>query len=181
MDTLIVISTIVGILSSIATSIGIWFIARQIADARRFTKTQFIYSLEQDFQKFGKTYTHLLPSGNWSSDGVGPQTEEDRYELSEYLGFFGRIKLLIDNKVIDLKTIDRLYAYRFFLIVNNTHIQRDILYKKGDYFLAVFSLHSQWYYYRKLSQQKIVNDVYNLFLYDQQQYQIYVNMYNSLK
>jgi hypothetical protein len=160
MDTLIVISTIVGILSSIATSIGIWFIARQIADARRFTKTQFIYSLEQDFQKFGKTYTHLLPSGNWSSDGVGPQTEEDRYELSEYLGFFGRIKLLIDNKV---------------------NIQRDILYKKGDYFLAVFSLHSQWYYYRKLSQQKIVNDVYNLFLYDQQQYQIYVNMYNSLK
>ena len=39
------------------------------------------------------------------------------------MGLFERIKVLVDNRIIDLKTVDRLYGYRITNIVKNKKIK----------------------------------------------------------
>ena len=75
----------------------------------------------------------------------------DIYECSN-LGFFERIKMLLDQKVIDMATVDRLFGFRFFYLVNNPHVQRMALYPDGHSFTATFALHRQWLKYRPSNQ-----------------------------
>lgn len=181
MDALSTSVSIITILSSFVTSIGVFLVARQLRDSRRIAKAQFIHGLEQEFLQYGTIYVKLAPGGQWSTNTRGPQTPEDRFLVAEYLGFFGKIKLLLDDNIIDMKTVDRLFAYRFFVIVNNVHIQRSILYPEGNYFLEVFALHHQWRHYRKMCAEPIVGDSSDLEHFKKDQYFDYIAAYHALQ
>ena len=51
------------------------------------------------------------------------------------MGLFERVKVLVDDKIIDIDTVDRLYGYRVDNIVNNETIRQAKLEREKDSYL----------------------------------------------
>jgi len=169
-DKISAIATLSGV---IVTGSGLLFIARQIADSRRFIKAQFINGLDNEILSHHITYSKLFL-------GEVPKDEE-LLKFADCLAFFEKIKLLIDNNTIDFKTIDVMFAFRFFLVVHNRHIQDKILYseKFKGHFLAIFALHKDWVEYRTSRKLKIPYENSSLDLMDKNIYNAYVENYKK--
>jgi hypothetical protein len=142
------LAAIVGFLLTVA---GLLAIAQQIRDTRRLTKAQFVSNLENDLSTHYLTYTKLLPGEIWSNAGVGPQKSEEVATIVLYLSFFAKLKFLLDLGVLDLSLINRMFSFRFFLVVHNKHVQGRILYSDlyERYWSEIFALHAQWAEYRR--------------------------------
>ena len=76
-------------------------------------------------------------------------TDENRQSFVNYLVYLEGLAPLVLDGVMELKVIDNLMAYRFFLAVNNPVVQRDQLFKWPGYYLGCFRLYREWAYYRK--------------------------------
>jgi len=83
------------------------------------------------FRYHEKVHRLLRPGGDWSKPGSGPgdDNSEEWADVDSYLGLFERIKILVDDKVVNLKTIYDFYGYRLFNIVANEKIRREKLEK----------------------------------------------------
>jgi len=142
---------ILSIITILVTAIGLLFVIKQIADSRRFTKAEFVNQLDLDIEGIYETYLDLLPGKELSEIKNDDSINDDKLiGILKYLGFFEKIKLIIDNRTIDMLTIDRLFAFRFFLICNHKTIQEQILYNEAydGYFNSIFALHLDWINYR---------------------------------
>lgn len=166
------IAAISGIAGVIVTAGGLYFVARQIRVARESVKAQFINELSMEAANMYDTYTKLLPGEAWSSAGAGPQSLTERAQLIAFLGFFAKIKFLIEIEAIDLKTVDRMFAFRFFLIAHNRHVQEQILYADlyEDYWAGIFGLHYEWTKFRTEQNLTIPWSESNLESFDQVRY-----------
>lgn len=141
-DFLSAASAIGQIISSIVAIVGILYIARQVRDTRRFTRSQLLNELEKESRDHRHAFQ--LVTGAWLSTTEITKREDDLYAIFECLGLFERMKLLLDNNVVDLRTVNELFGYRFFLLVNNRNVQRHILYPDQNSFIMIFALHDQW-------------------------------------
>ncbi len=173
------IATISEIVASAVTMAGIVFIAWQVSDTRRFTKSQLLNELQRDSKEYRHVYRMI--TGSWKTTekvaSKGEELEEQLQNVFECLGFFERIKMLLDNKVIDLPTADRLFGYRFFLLVNNPNVQRLALYPDGHDFTGVFALHRQWSQHRQRFGEEIAHQETDLSLHNPKQYEEFVESY----
>ncbi len=149
-------SNISDIIIALFTIVVVWYAALQIRHTKNSLKAQLINNLESEFKDLYGTYHKLLPGRIWSNDHKGPETDEELNLIELYLEFFEKIKLLIDEKAIDIGTIDKMFAFRFFLIINNIHAQNKVIYRDAPYFLALFALHEEWSKYRKLKDREIL-------------------------
>ncbi len=174
-----VVSTVSQAAASVVTIVGILFIAWQVSDTRRFTKSQVLNDLEKESKEYRQVY--MMITGSWqATQEVSPQ-EEQLHDIFDCLGFFERIKILLDNRVIDMSTVDRLFGYRFFLLVNNPHVQKFALYPDGHDFTTVFALHKQWTQYRQLHGGEITQKETNLPLFNPKAYDEFVASYFKRK
>lgn len=166
------IAALGGVITALVTILGVWLVVHQIKDGRRAMKTQFISKLETEIASLNDIYAKLLPGETWSSPEIGPKGREEISKIVPYLGFFAKIKFLIDEKAIDLATIDGMFAFRFFLVVNNRHVQQWILFSDvyEDYWSEIFALHSKWIQHRRKHNLKIPFEETSIELYDSVRY-----------
>ena len=76
-------------------------------------------------------------------------------EISNYLTFFETMYLLLQERVIEIETLDDLFAYRFFIAVHNETIQKEKIIKTPYNFRNIFLLEKEWMEYRKRKGLKI--------------------------
>ena len=76
----------------------------------------------------------------------GPQNREELSKVVAYVGFFARVAFLIEEGAVDLKTVNRMFAFRFFLAAHNRHVQEKILYAPlyEDHWRSFFVLYRNW-------------------------------------
>lgn len=148
MQLLLLIASIVGLFFA---GTSVYYLARQVRESRRAVRAQFISGLENEFAALYDTYSKLLPDGEWFSTGIGPQGYSEIARLAFYLSFFAKLDYLIGLGAIDLQTVNRLFAFRFFLAVHNRHVQEQILYSGlfANYWADIFDLHRKWLQYRR--------------------------------
>ena len=68
----------------------------------------------------------------------------ERQYLVNYLVHLEGIAALINTGVIQLKSINDLMAYRFFISVNNPVVQELELYPYSNYYKGIFNLFDEW-------------------------------------
>ena len=69
---------------------------------------------------------------------------EDCQKLINYLVYLESLAAIIDQNVIHIKMIHNVFAYRFFLAVNNPVVQANELYPYADYYKGCFRLAQEW-------------------------------------
>jgi hypothetical protein len=148
------IASIAAVISVILAYRSLRHLSEQVSKAKALARCQFISELEREIVGHYETYAKLLPQGVWSLEGagiwstarVGPQNRNDIARVVAYLGFFAKIKFLIDSEVVELEDVDRMFAFRFFLVVNNRHVQRKILRSREytPYWSVIQELYDKW-------------------------------------
>src|SRR5690606_16025530 len=102
------IATAVGV---ILTGGGLIFAGWQLRDARRVAEGEFLLKLDEMFRHHQEVHL-ALRKGKWSVGVSGPETNEEWAAVDAYMGLFERVHLLIERKIIDKETVERLYGYR---------------------------------------------------------------------
>jgi hypothetical protein len=115
------IATAVG---ALMTTIGLLYAGIQLRASRKIARGEFLLQLDELFHPYNEVHTKLRPGGEWSSGHKGPVTVEEWVSVERYMGLFERIKLLIDDGIIDLDTVDRIYGYRVLNIISNNVIRQ---------------------------------------------------------
>lgn len=121
MEDIATIATAVGI---ILTGVGLIFTGLQVRDARRVAQGEFLLRLDELFRDHHPVHLRLRPGGEWAGSEKGPQSPAEWAEVEAYMGLFERINLLIERKIVDKETVDRLYGYRIRNIVANDVIRQ---------------------------------------------------------
>ncbi len=75
-------------------------------------------------------------------------TEENRQDFINYLVYLEGLSTTIDRGILKIKNMDNLFAYRFFLAMNNKELQEDQICKYPDYFRGSIKLYNTWSDYR---------------------------------
>lgn len=76
-------------------------------------------------------------------------TNENRQKFVNYLVYLEGLAPLILRGVLSLDHIDDLFAYRFYLAVNNPEVQEKELKKFAGDYRGCFKLYKEWTAYRK--------------------------------
>ena len=172
-----IVGSISQIIGSAVAIIGIIYIALQVRDTRRFARSALLNELEKESRDHRRAIQLVI--GEWESNKEIVPKEDDAYALFECLNLFERIKLLLDNDAIDLRTVNELFGFRFFHIVNNLNVQKHILYPNMNGFIAVFALHNQWRKYREEHDEPIAHDGTDLAKFNMKQYREALDTYRK--
>jgi hypothetical protein len=143
------VTAIASVVSGATASLSLYFILLQFRSQSNLSRAQFINALTKDIDWHTKSESNLNREGIWYN--LCKLNSGSIALLEKYLTFFERIKLLLDTKVLGIEIIDELFAYRFFHLVHNPNVQRQILYDldKEDFYHTIFTLHALWLHYRQ--------------------------------
>lgn len=133
------IATAVGVM---LTGGGLIFAGWQVRVARRVAEGEFLLKLDEMFRHHQDVHL-ALRQGKWSDGVSGPETNKEWAAVDAYMGLFERVYILIKRKIIDKKTVDRLYGYRIEKIVDNDTIrQAKLVQERGKWqdFIALCAL-----------------------------------------
>jgi hypothetical protein len=141
------------LIAKITAAGGVIVLAYQFKREKDLSEADFILRLNQDFitnSQIVRIYT-LLEQSKEEGQKTNVFSEGDVIDMANYLCFFEPFKKLIDAGIIDIKTIDPIMAYRFFLATNNRFMQEMLLCKKGKEiaWAAIYGLHDEWGKYRR--------------------------------
>ena len=75
--------------------------------------------------------------------------EKYKYKLKVYLQWVESIATLLERGILDLYTVDNILSYRFFIIVNNPEVQKNILIPDAKFYRGTFYLYDRWSKYEK--------------------------------
>ena len=115
------IATIIGL---VLIAIGLIYTGYQIHGSKTAARGEFLLHLDEMFQQHNETHTRLRPGGLWGDGKTGPASVEEWVAVERYMGLFERINILVEDKIIDIDTVDRLYGYRVINISRNKIIQQ---------------------------------------------------------
>ncbi|QTE67644.1 GNAT family N-acetyltransferase [Clostridiales bacterium] len=72
------------------------------------------------------------------------RTSEDCQKLINYLVYMEALASLVCRRVLHLDVIDNLFAYRFFIAVNNPIVQQNEIFPYAEYYRGLFDLSKRW-------------------------------------
>lgn len=144
---IILYSTIVAVSVSIFLFLILIFIEQKrlfsTQELIKFEKEKLLISLNHTFYS-DKEFQHLLDGVDRGID----LTSEDLSIASRYLDFFEPFYYLLSHGEIDLEQADSMFAYRFFVVVNDKDVQDYLIAQHPAYYTNIYQLYSLWRTYR---------------------------------
>ncbi|MEP6985638.1 MAG: hypothetical protein ABI970_08570 [Chloroflexota bacterium] len=115
------ISEIANLIIALSTA-GSWlYISRQVNVARLQAKGQFLLALDSQFEKYADLTIRLLTEQHFDPQG------KDWPEIFGLMSVFERINIMVDDKILDIGLVDRLYGFRLIGILANEGIYQRLL------------------------------------------------------
>lgn len=112
--------------------------------------TQIEHVLELYYNQYEARYSkHDKLAGNAATQELElvldlSREGEDCQKLINYLVYLEALAALVERNVIHIDVIDNLFAYRFFLAVNNPVVQETELIPYKDYYQGIYWLSKEW-------------------------------------
>lgn len=132
----------------------------QLKNSRTIAYLDFLLRVDEAFQKHQEVHQLLQPAFAWGNNKAGPQSAEDWFKVTSYMGLFERVNFLIDIGAEQLEMVDKFHGYRVYNIVSNNTIREAKLenQKTAAYWeefirlwLKLKPLHPEWNEYPKVA------------------------------
>lgn len=125
-------------------AIAIWY---QLKKDHDISKAEFIISLNNTFHE-NKNIEYIYNKLKQYRDiGNVTFTEDDGRRMGDYIMYFEIMNYLVDEEIVTIEMVNKLFSNKFFIFVNNQYVQ--------DYQLVynalnkpVLELYTKWYNYR---------------------------------
>lgn len=142
-------SNIATMLTTATTILGIFSVFIEMKRSADLAECDFIFNLHKQFEDTPKIQSLYKKLTDEMEEEKSLISEKDRQEIVSYLSFYEMLCNLILKDAIAIEDIDALFAFTFFLAVNNEKIQEIELKKYKDYYQNIYAIYSKWYKYRK--------------------------------
>ncbi len=140
---------IIASLGLFLAGIGLIYTGRQIQQARKIARGEFLLHLDELFAQHNDVHLLLRPGGDYANGGKKPDTTQEWTAVERYMGLFERVKALIDDKIIDIDTVYSFYGYRVFNLTANETIRECKLVQEEESWIDFVELWRALEAYRK--------------------------------
>lgn len=119
-------NAVTGASSAIALillTLALIYNAAEIRTSRNIAQAQCVmdyYILLQDYNDVQQK----LITGEWSSPGSGPQTNEEWFRVARYMGLLEQVEVFVRGNVVSLEVADVNYSHRIRAIYRNDVIRQ---------------------------------------------------------
>lgn len=162
------VATVATTVTAIIGAFAIWF---QMKRERDIKEAEFIMSYNTSFIENGELstlekeledYRKLVEAGV-DVKKLPPIVREDNiHSVINFLVYHEALATFVKNRVLSMKHIDDLFAYRFFLVMNNPDVQKKELCPEAQYYRGCFYLYKVWVKYRRKKGLYVLLDQYSL-------------------
>lgn len=146
----------IALISLMTAGISVFAIIYQLRESKRIQEAEFIVHLNQAYVEndgYAKVYTELEKSQHQKR-----KPKLTRAEISNYLTFFETVYILLRQKAINIKNLDDLFEYRFFLAIHDKTVQKMKLVKSPYNFRNIYYLEKIWTQYREENELPIYHE-----------------------
>jgi len=142
---------VVTTITTLTTIIGVFAVWMQMQKGKKLNEGEFILNLRKQFVDNPHIFqlTLKLEKYDRSDKSEDPFNEDDISDIASYMTFFEVMYLMIKRDIIKLYMIDLLFAFHFFLLINNPKIQEIELIPCQEYYLDVYKFYYEWITYRQ--------------------------------
>jgi hypothetical protein len=142
---------IVTTITTLTTVVGVFAVWLQMQKGKKLNEGEFILNLRKQFVDNQHIFqmTIKLEKYERSDKQNNPFTEDDISDIAAYMTFFEVMYLLMKRNIIKLFMVDLLFAFHFFILINNERIQELELIPCQDYYIDVYKLYYEWITFRK--------------------------------
>lgn len=152
--------------AAILTILGLYFLVLQIRAGTNVARADFILRLESEFQEhYSEVFQNFLLEGKWTPEQSGPINISEKIQLEHYIGFFANIQIIREDNLINLDTIDKMFAYRFFIVSNSPHTRR-IIEPNKMYWELFYQLYNDWLAFRVKKRKSTPNQEFSDWLHN---------------
>ena len=141
----------VGAFSLLATLIGTFFVAFELKNSSEVTCCEMLINLNNyfhDSDRLMRVYAALDNAYLWGKNDDEVWDDVEDSDVQFFCTFFENLSLLVQHKIAKIKDLDDLFGYRFFLFMNNPHVQEKYLLTTSSSFANLFELYTLWIAYR---------------------------------
>ena len=144
-------SRIVSIVTIVTTVIGSASLFIQFKKTKKINAVSFMTDYSKSFYNCYYDLFECFSELNKAVKDPNYEIDYNKYKskIVVYLQWNESIASLVERKVLDLYTIDNVFAYRFFLVVNNPTIQKNLLVPRAKYYRGTYYLYDIWYQYEQ--------------------------------
>ena len=103
-----------SLMVALATTGSLIYISRQVNVTRRQARGQFLLALDDQFKQFSSVTVRLVDNNN----PFKPQAD-DWGGVWSYMSVFERINIMLEDKILDIALVDRLYGFRLIALIAN--------------------------------------------------------------
>lgn len=154
---------VVTVITTVTALVGAIALFIQFKRDKDINEAEFILSYGKYFHEVEGNDKVFAKLDNRSAE----LTEEDRYGIVNCLVWCEGLSVLIQQGVMNLKIVDNLFSYQFFLLTNNEYIQKTEIIPNKEYYKGIFALHKIWSDYKRITNQPIFNEEFSLEKVDQ--------------
>jgi len=142
---------VVTTITTLTTIIGVFAVWLQMQKGKKLNEGEFILNLRKQFVDNPHLFQLSLKLEKYdrSDKTENPFSEDDISDIAAYMTFFEVMYLLIKRDIIKLTMVDLLFAFHFFLLINNPRIQEIELIPCQEYYIDVYRLYLEWITYRQ--------------------------------
>jgi hypothetical protein len=128
-DQKFIIDVILSILNLLVAATGLRYVWYELNRTSKTTQGEFLLNLDEKMNDFAD-----VTEATFDNDWV-PSDDKDTNiagiswaRINNYMGLFERIKILIDDDIVNLELFTRLYGYKLrYLVLNDAIYQRKLL------------------------------------------------------
>ena len=136
------------VLTTLATITGIFSVFIEMKRSADIAECEFIFSLQKQFDD-NNTIQEVYQALDCAYYEEKEIKNIERHKIVTYLTFFEMMSNLIIKGVLKIDDVDALYAYPFFIAINNEEIQKKELTAYKQFYRNIYNVYSKWYDYRE--------------------------------
>lgn len=152
---------LVTLITTLTAIVGAFAVYIQIRKSKIVDQSSFTIEISKYFYEIPEIADLIHKLGR-SSDIEGKQyvvTQTERQLVIKYLNYIKTLATLLDSKVITIETLNNVFAYEFFIILNNKSLQDLEIRQFAPFYYDIFSLYKKWSHYKnKLGEEVPCNE-----------------------
>lgn len=136
----------IRLFATLSTVIGVFSVYIQIRKSKLVGQAAFTIEISKYLYELPELPDFIHRLGR-SSDVMNVEykvSEEERTILIRYLNYIKTIAALVKEKAVDIETLNKVFAYEFFIIINNKSVQEMELIPFSHCYHDIFYLYNEW-------------------------------------
>lgn len=144
-------SQIVTITATITAVVGVFAVYIQIRKSKLIGQSSFTIEISKYFYEVPgiSDLVHKLGRASDVDNSEYVVNQDERPTLIKYLNYIKTIATLVEDKTVDIDTLNNVFAYEFFIVLNNKSVQELEITPFAEFYYDIFSLYEKWCNFRQ--------------------------------